>query len=513
MITEAKTSTGETKQGVNILHARRLGIDTQYEAIVFMRSDCPICHSEGFSAQTRIRVSYKDQSVIATLFQTAPDMLEHGEIGLSESAWHRLGILKGETVSICHPRPLDSLSNLRSKIYGRPLEANAVRSIFEDIVSGRYSDIHLASFITACSARPLDHSEMVAFTGAMIDAGDRLQWDTYPVVDKHCVGGLPGNRTSPIVVAIVTACGLTMPKTSSRAITSPAGTADTMETLAPVDLDIAAMRRVVEKEGGCIVWGGAVRLSPADDTLIRVERALDLDSEGQLVASVLSKKIAAGSTHVILDLPVGPTAKVRSQNAAHALSRNLVAVALAFDVEARTVISDGRQPIGRGIGPALEARDVLSVLQGASDAPPDLRDKSIALAGHLLELGGTIEMGSGVKLAERALADGSAWNKFQGICEAQGGMRRPPEAHHRHPVFAKESGKVTAIDNRRLAKVAKLAGAPGAKAAGLEVHTRIGTAVCVGEPLYTIHAEAPGELDYSLEYVQENNDIFELTEL
>ncbi|MCV0426477.1 MAG: thymidine phosphorylase family protein [Roseibium sp.] len=506
-------ATGEAKQSTNILRARRLGIDTQFEAIVFMRNDCPVCLSEGFSAQTRIRVSYKDQSVIATLFQTAPDLLEHGEIGLSEAAWHRLGVQAGENVSVCHPRPLESLSKLRSKIYGRPLEADAVSSIFQDIVAGRYSDIHLASFITACSARPLDHSEMVAFTGAMIDAGDRLQWERYPVVDKHCVGGLPGNRTSPIIVAIVTACGLTMPKTSSRAITSPAGTADTMETLAPVDLDLAAMRRVVEKEGGCIAWGGAVRLSPADDTLIRVERALDLDSEGQLVASVLSKKIAAGSTHVILDLPVGPTAKVRSQSAAHALSRDLIAVALAFDVEARTVISDGRQPIGRGIGPALEARDVLSVLQGAAEAPRDLRDKSIALAGHLLELGGTIDLGSGVELAEQTLNDGSAWKKFQGICGAQGGMRTPPKALHCHPVFAKETGKVTAIDNRRLAKVAKLAGAPGAKAAGLEIHARIGAAVDVGEPLYTIHAEAPGELDYSLEYVQENNDIFELTEL
>src|SRR6185369_15155560 len=156
-----------------------------------------------------------------------------------------------------------------------------------------------------------------------IDAGERLSWNRSPIVDKHSVCGLPGNRVTPIIVAIVTALGLTMPKTSSRAITSPAGTADTMETLAPVTLDEKTLRAVVEQEGGCIAWGGAVKLSPADDILIRIERALNIDSEGQMIASVLSKKIAAGSTHLVLDIPVGPTAKVRTQEAADALMRGL----------------------------------------------------------------------------------------------------------------------------------------------------------------------------------------------
>jgi thymidine phosphorylase len=346
----------------------------------------------------------------------------------------------------------------------------------------------------------------------MTDAGERLSWDARPIVDKHCVGGLPGNRTTPILVAIAAACGLTMPKTSSRAITSPAGTADAMETMAPVDLDIAAMRRVVDREGACVIWGGAVRLSPADDTLIRVERALDLDSEGQLVASVLSKKIAAGSTHLVLDLPVGPTAKVRSDEAASTLSQSLAAVARTFGIETRVVMTDGRQPVGRGIGPALEARDVLAVLQGAPDAPRDLRERAVALAGALLELAGSAADGTGGTIAEKVLEDGSAWQKFQRICEAQGGMRTPPVAPHCRPVVATQAGRVSTIDNRRLARVAKLAGAPDAKAAGVEIHVRLGDDVGAREPLYTVHAEAPGELAYSLEYVAANEDIIRLAE-
>lgn len=496
----------------NTLRARRLGIDTQHETVVFMRKDCPICRSEGFTAHARVRLTRGERSIIATLYQVTGDLLSHDEAGLSESAWQRLGLSEGETLSVSHPRPVESLSKVRGKVYGRPLDTADLEEIVTDIVAGRYSDIHLSSFITACSARPLDHDETVALTRAMTDAGERLSWDTRPIVDKHCVGGLPGNRTTPIVVAIAAACGLIMPKTSSRAITSPAGTADAMETMAPVDLDIPAMRRVVEREGGCVIWGGAVRLSPADDTLIRVERALDLDSEGQLIASVLSKKIAAGSTHLVLDLPVGPTAKVRSDEAASTLSQSLTAVARTFDIETRVVMTDGRQPVGRGIGPALEARDVLAVLQGAAEAPGDLHQRAVALAGALLELAGSAGDGMGRTVAAQVLEDGRAWQKFQRICEAQGGMRTPPVAPHCRPVVAAQAGRVSSIDNRRLAKVAKLAGAPDAKAAGVEIHVRLGAEVGAGAPLYTVHAEAPGELAYSLDYVVANEDIIELTE-
>lgn len=406
-----------------------------------------------------------------------------------------------------HPTPLESLSAVRSRIYGHNLEEASFRAIVQDVVDGKYSDIHLASFITACSARPLDLAEVLALTQAMVDAGDRLTWHSDLVVDKHCVGGLPGNRTTPIIVAIVASLGLTMPKTSSRAITSPAGTADTMETLAPVELDTAAIQRVVEQEGGCVVWGGAVRLSPADDIFIRVERALDLDAEGQLIASVLSKKIAAGSTHLVLDLPVGPTAKVRSRENANALAQGLVEIAGAFGLQSRVVLTDGLQPVGRGIGPALEANDVLAVLRCAPAAPQDLRQRAITLAGTLLELAGLAPRGEGEMMAARALDDGRAWTKFQRICEAQGGMRVPPSSSHQRPLLAQRAGHLSAIDNCKIARLAKLAGAPDAKAAGVELHVRVGDPIVAGQPLCTVHSEAPGELAYAFEYTIANEDI------
>jgi thymidine phosphorylase len=489
------------------LRARRLGVLTLDEPVVFMRTDCHVCRSEGLSSRSRVLLQSGDRSVVATLHQVSSDLLAVSDVGLSDAAWELLGVSEGDPITARHPDPLTSLGHVRSRIFGSRLSESQFREILDDVASRRYSAIETTAYLVSGSSFPLDEDETYALTRVMVDLGETLAWPNSPIVDKHCVGGLPGNRTTPIIVAIVAALGLTMPKTSSRAITSPAGTADTMETLAPVDLDLPTIRRVVRQESGCVVWGGAVRLSPADDLLIRVERVLDLDSEGQLVASVLSKKIAAGATHLVIDIPVGPTAKLRTQSAGEALSARLSSVANRFGMTTGVVISDGSQPVGIGIGPALEARDVLAVLQQKRGFPQDLYQRACTLAGAVLELAGRAAPGGGFSMAAQTLVDGKAWAKFQRICEAQGGMRVPPTAPHRRPQAARSGGYVAAIDNRRIARVAKLAGAPGAKAAGVEMHVRLGDRVEAGQPLYTVHADTIGELVYSLEFASSHPDI------
>lgn len=487
------------------LVARRLMLETQHEPIVLMHADCPVARSEGFAARAQVELSVNGRTAIATLYFVRDDLLELHEIGLSEAAWYRLDANDGSEITLRHPQPLQSMSDVRAKVYGNRLGAPQLRGIISDVVAERYSDVHLAAFLTAFSSQPPEHEEMVALTRAMVDAGDQIDWPGNLIVDKHSVGGIPANRTTPIIVAIVAAAGLTIPKTSSRAITSPAGTADAMETMTTVDLDIAAMRRVVEREGGCVVWGGSVRLSPADDILIRVERALDLDCTAQLVASVLSKKLAAGSTRLLLDIPVGPTAKVRTAREADEISEFLIRVAAAFGLPTRTMITDGTQPVGVGIGPALEARDVLRILRREKDAPPDLKDRAVKLAGALLEMGGAATEGEGAALAEGILGDGRALRKFMAICEAQGGFREPPVAKLTHVITAPITGRLESIDNRQLARVAKLAGAPRSRAAGLEIGAKLGERVEHGQPLLILHGESRGELAYALAYAEANS--------
>lgn len=495
----------------NKLIFKRLGINTQHEHFAYMREDCQVCISEGFEALTRIRVTNGKKSIVASLNVVRSQILKPGEVSLSESAMYALNINEGEHVTVSHLQPIESLSYIRSKIFGNPLSAKQYQEIVKDIVDGNYSNIHLSAFITACAGNRMQISEIISLTEAMINTGQKMHWSAGGIVDKHCIGGLPGNRTTPIIVSIVSALGLTMPKTSSRAITSPAGTADTMEVMAPVTLNMQQIKKVVEKEGGCIVWGGGARLSPADDILIKVEKALDIDSEGQLIASVLSKKVSAGSDYVIIDMPVGETAKLRSIEAANLLKVQMEKVAHAIGLKLKVVITDGSQPVGRGIGPALEARDILAILKNDTGAPADLRERALLLAGELLELSGKVDAGEGNDTARKVLESGKAYEKFMAICEAQGGFSEPKIAKHRYEIKAKRAGTVTRVDNRRLSKVAKLAGAPDDKTSGVDFLSHIGTKVEKGQTLYVVHAESKGELEYALEYLSNQTEIIEIS--
>ena len=369
------------------LSVKRLGLETQREAIAVVNIACTVARSEGLTGRARVELRSDNREVIARLYQVENSLVALDEIGLSEAAWQQLGVKEGDCITLHHPRTLESVAGLRSKVYGHRLDEKSASAIFRDIVEGRLSDVQISAFIAALASQPPELEETVALTKAMVSIGDRLGWPGDVIVDKHCVGGLPGNRTTPIVVPIVAAAGLTIPKTSSRAITSPAGSADAIATMTRVDLTGEEMRAVVEKEGGCMVWGGGVELSPADDLVIRVERELELDCTSQMVASVMSKKIAAGSTHVLIDLPVGPTAKVRSEADAAELSRFLTGVGRAFGLHVLPIISDGREPVGDGIGPALEAHDVLAVLECDLNAPHELRERATRQAkARLLRL-------------------------------------------------------------------------------------------------------------------------------
>lgn len=494
----------------NILKVKSLGIDTYRENIIYMRSDCHICKSEGFTALTRLVVTHKDRSIIATLNVIHSGIINEAVAALSEIAFKRLGIVDGDNITISHLKPIESLKYVRAKMYHKKIDEAAYLMVIQDITNGLYSDIEIAAFIAGCAGDNLDLDEITWLTKAMIASGTKLKWNKKMVFDKHCVGGLPGNRTTPIVVAIVAAAGLTIPKTSSRAITSPAGTADSMQTMTPVNISVEKITAVVNEVGGCLAWGGAVNLSPADDLLITVEKALDVDSAGQMIASVLSKKAAAGSTHVVIEIPVGQTAKVRTNEEALKLEYYFKAVGAAVGLTVEVLITDGIEPIGRGIGPALEAMDVLQVLRNESNAPQDLKSKALYIAGTLLEMSQEVPIGDGVARATKILQSGLALEKFTAICLAQGGFTEPVFAKYKVDILSEVAGTVNSIDNRRIAKVAKLAGAPKSASAGIVYLAPLGSKVEIGQTLYTIYSDSEGELNYAIEYLKNSNHIISI---
>lgn len=500
----------EKHHNLNTLKVKSLGIDTYRENNIFMRSDCHICRSEGFTALTRLVVHHKRKRIIATLNVVHSELLRENEAGLSNIALRRLDVKEGDLITVSHLKPIESLSHVRAKIYNKKINEAAYHKIIGDITNGFYSDIEIAAFITACAGDNMDLDEITWLTKAMIDSGSKLKWDEKIIMDKHSVGGLPGNRTTPIVVAIIAAAGLIIPKTSSRAITSSSGTADTMETITTVNLSIEKMKEVIKKEGGCLAWGRSAKLSPADDILIAVEKALDIDSSGQMIASVLSKKAASGSTHVVIEIPFGETAKVRTHDEALKLQYYFKAVGNAIKLKIEVLITDGSQPVGKGIGPSLEAMDVLSVLSNKKEAPKDLKEKSLMIAGALLELSTKFEKGKGISQARQILESGKAYDKFEKICLAQGGIKEPEFAKYKVEIKSDTTGIVTSIDNRKLAKIAKLAGAPHDPSAGIYFSASIGTIIELGQTLFVIYAESEGELQYAVDYLKSVQPIIKI---
>ncbi|MCE9650080.1 MAG: thymidine phosphorylase family protein [Parvibaculum sp.] len=488
------------------LRIRRVPLDTLRENVAVLSASCTALRPESFQAFKRLEIVHDDRVLIASLDVThdlslvAPD-----QIGLTDPAFCRLGLPEGAEVSISPARRPQSLSAVGQKISGGALSGLQIGEIVRDIAAHRYSDMEIVAFLVGCAGF-MTSQEVLDLTRAMANAGTTLHWPSPMIVDKHCIGGIPGNRTSMIVVPIVAAHGLSIPKTSSRAITSPAGTADTMEVLANVDLSVAEMRKVVEACKGCLVWGGHVNLSPVDDILIGVERPLNLDTREQMVASIMSKKLAAGSTHLLIDVPIGPTAKIRNGSEALKLRKLFEYVSDQIGLKVEVVVTDGSRPVGRGVGPVLEARDVMAVLRNDVAAPSDLREKSLRLAGLLIDQDPAVRGGAGYHRAEALLASGAALAAMERIIEAQGRPRATPALGAlQADILAPSDGVVLSTDCLRISQLARLAGAPIARGAGLDLFRQVGDRVEKGEPLFRIYAAEPSHYDLALAAAREEN--------
>jgi thymidine phosphorylase len=507
MTKETKPTSKKSPTNNNTLRIRRLGIDTYRENVAYLHRDCELYRAEGFQALSKVKICANGQRILAVLnIVDDHSIVQPTELGLSEEAFAKLDVEEGRLVSIEHADAPLSMNAVRRKIEGERLNQEDYSHIISDITEMRYSKTEIAAFLVASGQTDMDRDEIYYLTRAMLESGKKLDWNESLVVDKHCIGGIPGNRTSMLVVPIVAAHGMLIPKTSSRAITSPAGTADTMEVLANVELDIEKLHDIVRKYRACLAWGGRASLSPADDILIAVERPLGIDSIGQLVASILSKKLAAGATHLLIDIPVGPTAKVRQMRQAQRLRKLFEFVADQLHIHMEVIITDGRQPVGSGIGPVLECRDVMQVLQNDPNAPADLRQKSLRLAGRILEFDPDVRGGKGFAIARDILDSGRALEMMNTLITAQGEQTHQYELGKlTHDILAPANGMVVNIDNLQMAHIARFAGAPMDKGAGVDLFKKLGDKVKKGDPLYRIHAEFPADYKFAVELSESNN--------
>ncbi len=423
-----------------------------------------------------------------------------GKIGLYEEVLSSLGLKDGDTIDMIPARKPLSIEYIKKKLDGGRLSKKEIDQIVWDIVHNKLSEVEMTYFVAACYSNELDVRETTLLTKAMTSYGDILKLRRKIVMDKHCVGGVAGNRTTMIIVPILAAAGVSIPKTSSRSITSPSGTADTMEVLADVEIPIKKMKAIVEKTKGCIVWGGALNLAPADDKIIVVERPLSIDAKSQLLASVMAKKASVSSTHVLVDIPVGKGAKLPNRKKALELKKDFEGLAKRLGIKAKVIITNGKEPIGNGVGPALEARDVLWVLSGDYRGPMDLKKKGLMMSGIMLEMAGKATKGKGLTMAKDILESGKAYSKMKEIIRMQG--KRIDDASRiklgkvKHDVIVKKGGVIKEISNKAISKIARVAGAPEFSGAGLYLHKHIGDKVKKGDKLFTVYCHDKGKLAF-----------------
>ena len=453
----------------------------------------------------RIEISFNKKKLVAVV-DIIKTYLDGDEISLSEEIISYLKVKSGDYAKVNLALEPRSTRYITKKLNGRILSKKEIFCIVNDIVDNSLTEAEIAYFVSGVYEKGMNMQEKIYLTEAMYKTGEILKWKGKKIIDKHSIGGIAGNRTTPIVVSICAAAGLIMPKTSSRAITAPAGTADTMETITRVDLSASELKKVVNKVGACLVWGGGLGMAPADDKLIRVERLLGLDPESQLIASIMSKKLAVGSNYVLIDIPYGPGAKV-SREEGEKLRKKFIAIGNHFHVKVNVVLTDGSQPIGNGLGPVLEMRDILRVLR-RDNPPKDLEEKSLLLAGEIFEMTGKTRKGEGKSLALKILDSGNALKKFKEIIAAQGKKDSfLKEAKFRHEIKSSHTGKISSIDNKLINYLARILGCPTDKSAGIYLYRHKGEKLFKGEPLLVIYSESDKKLKEALNFFMESKPI------
>jgi AMP phosphorylase len=447
----------------------------------------------------------KPPKQISTIINLVDKIVSKDEVGISEEVKKRLNIKEGEKVEIAFFPPSKSLIFIKKKLNGKVLSRYEINEIIKDIANNSMSEPEIALFVSAMYERGMNMKEIIYLIEAIMKTGEILKLKGKYVVDKHSIGGIPGNRTTPIVVPICASAGLIFPKTSSRAITSAAGTADVIETIANVEFSMAELKKIIKKTGACMVWGGSLKIVPADNKIIKVEKILNIDPESQLIASIMSKKLAINSKYILIDIPYGKTAKL-SKKRAEIIKKKFEYLGKYFHKNLKCILTDGSQPIGNGIGPSLELIDIIKVLDPAQQGPKDLEEKALYQAGILLEMTGKAKKGEGINKAREILNSGKAYEKFKEIIKAQkGNIKRIKLGNFTENIHSKKTGTVKEINNKLISAIARMAGCPVDKFAGVYLKKHIGEKVKKGEKVLLIYCESKHRLNETVAFVHSHN--------
>ncbi|MCX8190588.1 MAG: AMP phosphorylase [Candidatus Aenigmarchaeota archaeon] len=455
----------------------------------------------GSKIPPRVKIRYKEKNFIA-IPNVSEEIVKKGEIGIYHELFKIIGAKSGEEVSVEIASYPESLNFIKKKLRGKKLEYEEFYEIVKDVLEEKLTEGEITGFVVGLHAYGLSLEEAAALSKAMVETGERLNLGEKIVLDKHSIGGGIGDKTSILLVPIIASLGYKIPKTSSRAITSPAGTADKVETLMRVNLNIEEMRSVVKKTNGCLVWGGSLHLAPADDIFIKIEYPLEIDP--LLFPSIMAKKMAVGANKLVIDIPTGRGAKIKTIGDAQILAKDFIKLGGYLGIETRVAITHGEQPIGYSVGAGLEAREALEILMGLKNVEDQI-DKVTSIASILLEMVGVED---GKRIALEVLKSGKAERKLREIIAEQGGNPhvKPediPFGRFTYDFISETDGNILWIDSGGIGSVARAAGSPTDKGAGVYLYKKVGDSVKKGEKILTIFSNSEAKLERAIKILNE----------
>jgi thymidine phosphorylase len=338
---------------------------------------------------------------------------------------------------------------IRRKREGGELSAEEIEFLVAGITDGSVSDAQVGALAMAIVWRGMTNAERIALTGAMTRSGDVLEWEGDRILDKHSTGGV-GDKVSLLLAPIVAACGGSVPMISGRGLGHTGGTLDKLQSIPGYDVapDNARLRAAVA-DAGCAIVGQTATLAPADRRLYAIRDATGtVESIPLIVASILSKKLAAGLSALVMDVKVGSGAFLPDRDSARELARAIVDVAQGNGLRTSALLTDMDRVLGRAAGNAVEVRESIDHLTGAKN-DERLRAITLGLSQELLRLGGIDDADPA-----RALDSGAAAERFAKMVAALGGPAdilerdRLPSAPVTVEAFPDEAGTLEAIDVR-----------------------------------------------------------------
>lgn len=400
---------------------------------------------------------------------------------------------------------------IQKKKSGETLTKEEIDFMITDYVAGKIPDYQMSAMLMAIYFNGMENEELAAFTLAMRDSGDLV--DLSPIegikVDKHSTGGV-GDKTTLIVGPIVAACGVPVAKMSGRGLGFTGGTLDKLESISGFRIDLSAEEffETVKKTGISVI-GQTGNLAPADKLLYALrDVTATVDSIPLIAASVMSKKLAAGSDKIVLDVTTGSGAFMKNTRDAKKLAKHMVAIGNHAGKETVAILTGMEEPLGFAIGNNMEVKEAIEVLKG--DGPEDVKEVSVALAGMMLSLGlENVSHSQGKRMAKKALSSGQAFEKFKEMVQAQGGDIRyveHPEFFERDAfegeVLAAEDGFLSGMDTEKIGVAAGLLGAGRETkdsvidmSAGIYLKKKIGDTVKKGEPIVICYAGTKEKLN------------------